>query len=103
MPQNYFTTFSLQCTVTIVTEVSDTMVSVDWLSPDGTTFNSTDGAIALNSMDPMMSSVTGSIVYTHLLKFDAFQASHVGEYTCRAQINESIIIRCFPVSIQGNN
>ena len=103
MPQDYFTTFSLSCTVTIATEVSDAMISVDWLSPDGTAFNSTEGAIALDSVNPMIGSVTGSAMYTHVLKFNDFQASQVGEYTCRAMINESIITRSFPVSIQGNN
>ena len=103
MPQNYSTTFSLLCTVTIATGVSNATVKVDWLSPDGTAFNSTEGAIALDSVNPMMSSVTGSAVYIHVINFDAFQASHVGKYTCRAQINESIIRKSFPVSIEGNN
>ena len=98
MPQNYSTIFSLLCTVTLAIEVSDAVINVDWLSPDGATFNSTEGTIALDSVDQMMSSVTGSAVY-----FDEFQASHVGEYTCRAMINESIITRSFPISIQGNN
>ena len=103
MPQNYSTTFSLLCTVTIATEVSDAMISVDWLSPDGTAFNSTEGDIALDNMDPMIRSITGSAIYTHVLKFNTFQASQVGEYICRAQINESIITRSFSVSVQGNN
>ena len=103
MPQNYSTTFSLLCTVTLATEVSNTTVNVDWLSPDGTAFNSTEGAIALDSVNPMMSSVTGSAVYIHVINFDAFRASDVGKYTCRVQINESIIKRSFPVSIEGNN
>ena len=102
-PQDYSTTFSLQCTVNIATEVSDAVIRVDWLSPDGTAFNSTEGDIALDSSDPMIKAVNGSAIYTHVLKFNTFQASHIGEYTCRAMINESIITRIFPVSIRGNN
>ena len=103
MPQDYFTTFSLLCTVTIATEVSSAQVNIDWIHYNGTAFNSTEGDIALDSLNPMIQAVTGSIVYTHVLRFNTFQASHVGEYTCRAMINESIIIRVFPVSVQGNN
>ena len=103
MPQDFFTTFSLLCTVTIATEISDAVTTVDWLSPDGTAFNSTEGAIALDSMDPMIRSAIGSAIYTHVLKFNTFKLSHVGEYICRAQINESIITRSFSVSVQGNN
>ena len=103
MPQDYFTTFSLLCTVTIATEASDAQVNIDWIHYNGTAFNSTEGDVALDSLNPMIQAVTGSIVYMHVLRFNAFQASHVGEYICRAMINESIIIRVFPVSIQGNN
>ena len=94
-PQDYSTTFSLLCTVTLATEVSDAEVDVDWIYPNGIAFNSTNGTIAL--------AVNGSTVYTHVLRFNTFQASHVGEYTCRAMINESIVTRIFPVSVQGNN
>ena len=103
MPQDYSTTFSLLCTVTLATEVSDAQVSIDWIRPNGTAFNSINGSIALDSLDPMIQEVNGSAVYTHVLRFNTFQASQVGEYTFRAQINESIITRSFPVSIQGNN
>ena len=102
MPQDYSTTFSLLCTVTLATEVSDAEVDVDWIHPNGTAFNSTNGTIALDSLDPMIEAVNSSAVYTHVLRFNTFQASHVGEYICRAQINESIITRSFSVSIQGN-
>ena len=102
MPQDFFTTFSLLCTVTLATEVSDAQVDVDWIHPNGTAFNSTNGIMALDSLDPMIQVVNGNAVYTHLLRFNTFQASQVGEYTCRANINESIIIRSFLVSIQGN-
>ena len=94
-PQNYSTTFSLLCTVTLATEVSDVEVDVDWIHPNGIAFNSTNGTIALV--------VNGSAVYTHVLRLNTIQASHVGEYTCRAMINESIVTRIFPVSVQGNN
>ena len=103
MPQDYSNTFSLSYTVTLATEVSDAEVSIDWIHPNGTAFNSTNGTIALDSVNPLMSSVNGSAVYTHILRFNTFQASQVGEYTFRAQINESIITRSFSVSIQGNN
>ena len=103
MPQDFFTTFSLFCTVTIATEISDAVTSVDWLSPDGTAFSSTEGGIALDSINPMIRSANGSAIYTHVLKFNTFQLSHVGEYICRAMINESIITRSFPISIQGNS
>ena len=102
MPQDYFTTFSLNCIVTIATEVSDARGDVDWIHPNGTAFNSTNGTIALDSLDPMIQVVNGSAVYTHTLRVNTFKASHVGGYTCRAQINESIITRSFLVSIQGN-
>ena len=95
MPQDYSTTFSLLCTVTLATEVSDAEVDVDWIHPNGTAFNSTNGTIAV--------AVNGSAVYTHVLGFNTFQASHVGDYTCRAMINKSIISRSFSVSVQGNN
>ena len=103
MPQDYSTTFSLLCTVTLATEVSDAEVDVDWIHPNGTAFNSTNGTIALDSVNPLMSSVNGSAVYTHILRFNTFQASHVGDYTCRAMINKSIITRSFSVSVKGNN
>ena len=103
MPQDYSTTFSLLCTVTLATEVSDAQVNIDWIHPNGTAFNSTEGDIALDSLNPMIQTVNGSAVYMHVLRFNTFQASHVGDYTCRAQINESIVTRSFTVSIQGNN
>ena len=103
MPQDYFTTFSLRCTVTIATEMSNAQVNINWIHYNGTAFNSTEGNIALDSLNPIIQAVNGSAVYTHVLRFNTFQASHVGEYICRAMINESIITRVFPVSIQGNN
>ena len=103
MPQDYFTTFSLLCTVIIATEVSNAHVNIDWIHYNGTAFNSTEGDIALDSLNPMILTVNDSAVYAHVLKFNTFQASHVGEYICRAMINESIITRSFSVSIQGNN
>ena len=101
MPQNYSTTFSLLCTVTLATEVSNTTVNVDWLSPDGTTFNSTNGSTALDDLDPMIQEVNDNVVYMHVLRFNTFQASHVGEYTCRVMINDSIVTRNLAVSLQG--
>ena len=103
MLQDYFTTFSLLCTVTLATEVSGAQVDVDWIHPNGTAFNSINGTIALDSLDPMIQVVNGSAVYTHILRFNTFKASHVGDYTCSSQINESIITRSYSVSIQGNN
>ena len=103
MPQDYSTTFSLLCTVTLATEVSDAQVSIDLIHPNGIAFNSTNGTIALDSLNPMIQEVNGSAVYTHVLRFNTFQASHVGDYTCRAMINESIVTRSFSVSKQGNN
>ena len=100
--QNYSSTFSLLCKVTVATEVSNAQVNIDWIHPNGTAFASTNGTIALDSSYPMISSMNNSAVYIHELKFTTLQASHVGEYTCRAMINNSVITRSFFVSIQSN-
>ena len=103
MPQDYSTTFSLRCTVTIATEMSNAQVNIDWIHYNGTAFNSTEGDIALDSLNPIIQADNGSAVYAHVLRFNTLQASHVGKYTCRTMINESIITRIFSVSVQGNN
>ena len=104
MPQNLSSTFAMSCTVTLTNELSDVVVNIDWISPDGYAFNSTtNGDIVLTSLTPVMTSVNNSVVYTHTLRVNTFQASHVGEYTCRVMINDSIVTRKLAAYIQGKN
>ena len=104
MPQNHSSTFAMSCTVTLTNELSEVVVNIDWISPDGYAFNSTtNGDIVLTSLTPVMTSANNSVVYTHTLKVNTFQESHVGEYTCRVMINDSIVTRKLAVSIQGKN
>ena len=70
--------------------------------PDGFTFNyTTNEDRILTSLDPIVQVVNNSVVYTHALRVNTFQASHVGEYTCRVVINDSIITRKLAASIRG--
>ena len=104
MQQNHSSMFSLFFTVTLAPELSNVEVYMNWTNPDSTIFNSTTiGDIVLESLMPMMTPVNGNTVYTYNLNFSTFQASQVGEYTCSAMINQSIIKRSFPLSIQGND
>ena len=104
MPQNLSSAFAMSCTVTPTNELSDVVVNIDWISPDGYAFNSTtNGDRILTSLTPVMISVNNSVVYTHTLRFNTFKASHVGEYTCRVMINDSIVTRKLAVSIQGKD
>ena len=104
MPQNQSSTFAMFCTVTLTNELSDVVDNIDWISPDGFTFNATtNGDIALASLTPVMTSVNNSVVYTHTLRVNTFKASHVGEYTCRVMINDSIVTRKLVTSIQGKD
>ena len=103
MPQNHSSAFEMFCTVTLTSELSG-VVNIDWISPDGYAFNSTtNGDIVLTSLTPMVTSVKNSVVYTHTLRVNTFQASHVGEYTCRVMINDSIVTRKLAASIQGKD
>ena len=101
-PQNHLSTFAMFCIVTLTQELNEVVVNIDWISPDGFTFNSTtNGDIFLTSLAPVMISVNNNVVYTHTLRVNTFQASHVGEYTCRVMINDSIVTRKLAASIQG--
>ena len=92
------------CTVTLINDLSGVVVNIDWISPDGYAFNSsTNGDIVLTSLTPLMTTVNNSVVYTHTLRVNTFKASHVGEYTCRVMINDSIVTRKLAASIQGKN
>ena len=62
--QNYSSTLSLLCKVTVATEVSNAQVNIDWIHPNGTAFASTNGTIALDSSFPMISSMNNSAVYS---------------------------------------
>ena len=78
--------------------------NIDWISPDGFTFiSTTNGDRILTSLTPVMILVNNSVVYTHTLRVNTFQASHVGEYTCRVMINDSIVTRKLAASIRGKN
>ena len=102
MPQNFSSTFAMSCTVTLTNDLSEVVVNIDWISPDGYAFNSTtNGDRILTSFTPVMISVNNSVVYTHTLRVNTFQASHVGEYTCRVMINDNIVTRRLAASIQG--
>ena len=102
MPQNFSSTFAMSCTVTLTNDLSEVVVNIDWISPDGYVFNSTtNGDRILTSFTPVMISVNNSVVYTHTLRVNTFQASHVGEYTCRVMINDNIVTRKLAASIQG--
>ena len=104
MPQNHSSTFEMFCTVTLTSEMSEVVVNIDWISPDGYTFSSTtNGDIVLTSLTPVMTLVNNSVVYTHTLRVNTFKASHVGEYTCRVMINDSIVTRKLAASIQGKD
>ena len=104
MPQNLSSTFAMSCTVTLTHDLSDVVVNIDWISPDGYAFNfTTNGDIVLTSLTPVMTLVNNSVVYTHTLRVNTFQASHVGEYTCRVMINDSIVTRKLAASIQGKD
>ena len=102
------TSFSLTCTLTIATKVTVTVSDVFWANSNLNHFNSTtDGGIVLNTLEPTMISVDDSVVYTLTLNFSSLQASQVGEYVCRALINDSSntvsVTSNFSVSIQGTN
>ena len=104
MPQNQSSTFAMFCTVTLTNELSDVVDNIDWISPDGFTFNSTtNGDRILTSLTPVMILVNNSVVYTHTLRVNTFQASHVGEYTCRVMINDSIVTRKLAASVRGKD
>ena len=104
MPQNFSSTFEMFCTVTLINDLNGVVVNIDWISPDGYAFNSTtNGDIVLSSLTPVMTSVNNSAVYTHALRVNTFRASHVGEYTCRVMINDSIVTRKLAASIRGKN
>ena len=104
MPQNLSSTFEMSCTVTLTNDLSEVVVNIDWISPDGYALNSTtNGDRILTSLTPVMILVNNSVVYTHTLRVNTFIASHVGEYTCRVMINDSIVTRKLAVSIQGKD
>ena len=102
MPQNQSSTFEMFCIVTLTNELSEVVVNINWISPDGFTFNSTTNEDRiLTSLDPIIQVVNNSVVYTHALRVNTFQASHVGDYTCRVMINDSIVTRKLAASIRG--
>ena len=104
MRQNHSSTFEMFCTVTLINELSEVVVNIDWISPDGFTFNSTtNGDIVLTSLIPVVTLVNNNAVYTHTLRFNTFQASHVGEYFCRVMINDSIVTRKLAALIRGKD
>uniref|UniRef100_A0A1X7UP85 Uncharacterized protein n=1 Tax=Amphimedon queenslandica TaxID=400682 RepID=A0A1X7UP85_AMPQE len=91
MPLDHSSSFSLTCTLTLAPEVNDTTVQMFWAGPDLIPFKSTtDGDIALDSLEPTMISVNDSVVYTLTLNFSSLQASQVGEYVCETLLNDSI-------------
>ncbi|XP_019849961.1 PREDICTED: hemicentin-1-like [Amphimedon queenslandica] len=93
MPLDHSSSFSLTCTLTLAPEVNDTMAEMLWKSPDLIPFNSTtDGGIILDSLEPTIISVNDSVVYTLTLNFSSLQASQVGEYVCRAFLDDGIDI-----------
>ena len=107
MPLDYYSSFSLTCTLTLAPEVNDTMVEMYWASPDLIPFNSIDdGDILLDALDPTMISVNDSVVYTLTLNFSSLQASQVGEYICGASLNDSTntitLTSNYSISVQGN-
>ena len=108
MPLDHSSSFSLTCTLTLAPEVNDSIVEMNWASPDLIPFNSTtDGDIVLNSLDPTMISVNDSVVYTLALNFSSLQASQVGEYVCRALLNDGsstdtiTVTSNYSISVQG--
>ena len=106
MPLDHSSSFSLTCTLTLAPQVNDTMVEMYWASPDLIPFNSaTDGGIVLTSLEPTMTSVNDSVVYTLTLNFISLQASQVGEYVCGALLNDSTDIITltsnYSISVQG--
>ncbi|XP_019858033.1 PREDICTED: uncharacterized protein LOC109586294 [Amphimedon queenslandica] len=91
MPLDHSSSFSLTCTLTLAPEVNDTTVQMFWASPDLIPFKSTtDRDIALDTLEPTMISVNDSVVYTLTLNFFSLQPSQVGEYVCRASLNDGI-------------
>ena len=55
MPQNHSSTFEMFCTVTLTNELSEVVDNIDWISPDGFTFNSTtneDRTNTTNAVSP---------------------------------------------------
>uniref|UniRef100_A0A1X7SND3 Ig-like domain-containing protein n=1 Tax=Amphimedon queenslandica TaxID=400682 RepID=A0A1X7SND3_AMPQE len=90
MPLDHSSSFSLTCTLTLAPEVNDTTVEMYWVGPDLIPFNSkTDGGVVLNTLEPTMILVNDSVVYTITLNFSSLQASQVGEYVCRALLNDN--------------
>ena len=64
MQQNHSSTFEMFCTVTLINELSGVVVNIDWISPDGFTFNSTtNGDIVLTSLAPVVTSVIRRLVW----------------------------------------
>ena len=107
MPLDHYSSFSLTCTLTLAPQVNDFVVEMNWSSPDLIPFNSTtDGGIVLNTLEPTMISINDSVVYTLTLNFSSLQASQVGEYVCRASLNDSTDIITltsnYSISVQGN-
>uniref|UniRef100_A0A1X7TL44 Ig-like domain-containing protein n=1 Tax=Amphimedon queenslandica TaxID=400682 RepID=A0A1X7TL44_AMPQE len=105
MPLDHSSSFSLTCTLTLAPRVNDTMVEMYWAGPDLILFNSTtDGDIVLDTLEFTMISVNDSVVYTLTLNFFSLQASQVGQYVCRALLNDGAdiidITSNYTISIQ---
>ena len=84
------------------------MVEMFWANPHLVPFNSTtDGDILLSNLEPTMISVNNSVVYTLTLNFSSLQASQVGEYVCRALLNDNrstdtiTLTSNYSISVQG--
>lgn len=94
LPLEIFSNFVLSCTVTLAPETNVTSIELEWINYSAST-------------QPVTTIVNGNIVYTLNLTFNQLQASHVGNYTCRALLmddSESISVsNIFTVSVKGNN
>ena len=103
MPLNNNDNFMLTCTVTLASEINDTMVQVVWADPNFNPYGSTNNSgIMLTSRDPILTYDNYNAVYTLSLNFSALQASQVGVYTCGAMFNDGTVVSSnFSVSVQG--
>lgn len=106
LPLEIFSNFVLSCTVTLAPETNVTSIELEWINYSAISVNSTNED-DIASTQPVATIVNGNIVYTLDLTFNQLQASHVGNYTCRALLmddSESISVsNIFTVSVKGNN
>ena len=87
----YFSTFNVTCTATIMDEFNDTTIEMVWMDPNGTVVN--------------QSTIMNSIIYSLDLNFNDLQASQVGTYLCSSEYIDSsgnvTVRRYFNISVQG--